>query len=138
MPRMTNADAIHPGYGFLAENADFAEICESCKIKFIGPTSRMIRLMGDKAMAKQKMKKAGVPAELHVFVKGGHGYGIRGDQPASKWNLALGRWLYAMGWIDHDPQITGRAGAAAGDRVRLSRHADVCRTMVELTTRKRS
>ena len=58
---ITNADAIHPGYGFLAENADFAEICESCKIKFIGPTSRMIRLMGDKAMAKQKMREAGVP-----------------------------------------------------------------------------
>jgi len=57
---VTNADAIHPGYGFLAENADFAEICESCKIKFIGPTSQMIRLMGDKAVAKQKMKEAGV------------------------------------------------------------------------------
>ena len=58
---ITNSDAIHPGYGFLAENADFAEICESCKIKFIGPTSKMIKLMGDKAVAKQKMKEAGVP-----------------------------------------------------------------------------
>ncbi len=58
---VTNAEAIHPGYGFLAENADFAEICESCKIKFIGPTSQMIRLMGDKAVAKQMMKEAGVP-----------------------------------------------------------------------------
>lgn len=58
---ITNADAIHPGYGFLAENADFAEICESCKIKFIGPTSQMIKLMGDKAVAKQKMKESGVP-----------------------------------------------------------------------------
>ena len=58
---VTNTDAIHPGYGFLAENADFAEICESCKIKFIGPTSKMIRLMGDKAVAKQKMREAGVP-----------------------------------------------------------------------------
>ena len=58
---VTNAEAIHPGYGFLAENADFAEICESCKIKFIGPTSKMIRLMGDKAVAKQMMKEAGVP-----------------------------------------------------------------------------
>ena len=57
---VTNAEAIHPGYGFLAENADFAEICESCKIKFIGPTSQMIRLMGDKAVAKQMMKEAGV------------------------------------------------------------------------------
>lgn len=58
---VTNAEAIHPGYGFLAENAQFAEICESCHIKFIGPTSEMIASMGDKAFAKAKMKKAGVP-----------------------------------------------------------------------------
>jgi acetyl-CoA carboxylase biotin carboxylase subunit len=58
---VTNADAIHPGYGFLAENPDFAEICESCDIKFIGPTSETIRLMGDKALAKDTMRKAGVP-----------------------------------------------------------------------------
>ena len=57
---VTNSDAIHPGYGFLAENADFAEICESCQIKFIGPTSEIIRMAGDKALAKQRMKKAGV------------------------------------------------------------------------------
>ncbi|KPL01156.1 MAG: acetyl-CoA carboxylase biotin carboxylase subunit [candidate division Zixibacteria bacterium SM23_73_3] len=58
---VTNADAIHPGYGFLAENPDFAEICESCDIKFIGPSSETIRLMGDKALAKDSMRKAGVP-----------------------------------------------------------------------------
>jgi acetyl-CoA carboxylase biotin carboxylase subunit len=58
---VTNADAIHPGYGFLAENPDFPEICESCDIKFIGPTSETIRLMGDKALAKDTMRKAGVP-----------------------------------------------------------------------------
>ncbi len=58
---VTNADAIHPGYGFLAENADFAEICESCDIKFIGPSSETIRLMGDKALAKDTMRRAGVP-----------------------------------------------------------------------------
>lgn len=58
---VTNADAIHPGYGFLAENPDFAEICESCDIKFIGPSSETIRLMGDKALAKETMSKAGVP-----------------------------------------------------------------------------
>lgn len=58
---VTNADAIHPGYGFLAENPDFAEICESCDIKFIGPPSETIRLMGDKSLAKDTMKKAGVP-----------------------------------------------------------------------------
>ncbi len=58
---VTNADAIHPGYGFLAENSDFAEICESCDIKFIGPSSESIRLMGDKSLAKKTMKEAGVP-----------------------------------------------------------------------------
>ncbi len=58
---ITNADAIHPGYGFLAENAEFAEMCEAHEIKFIGPTSEMIRKMGDKAVAKDIMKKAGVP-----------------------------------------------------------------------------
>ncbi|HDP98102.1 MAG TPA: acetyl-CoA carboxylase biotin carboxylase subunit [bacterium] len=58
---ITNADAIHPGYGFLAENAQFAEICESCDIKFIGPSSDMIANMGDKAFAKARMKQAKVP-----------------------------------------------------------------------------
>ena len=58
---VTNADAIHPGYGFLAENAHFAEICQSCDIYFIGPTSEMISNMGDKAFAKKAMQAAGVP-----------------------------------------------------------------------------
>jgi acetyl-CoA carboxylase biotin carboxylase subunit len=58
---VTNAGAIHPGYGFLAENADFADICESCGIEFIGPTGEQIRKMGDKIQAKELMKKAGVP-----------------------------------------------------------------------------
>jgi acetyl-CoA carboxylase biotin carboxylase subunit len=58
---ITAADAIHPGYGFLSENAHFAEVVESCNIRFIGPTSEMIRLMGDKAVARKTMVKAGVP-----------------------------------------------------------------------------
>lgn len=58
---ITNADAIHPGYGFLAENAGFADMCEECGITFIGPTSEQIRMMGDKAKARQLMMKAGVP-----------------------------------------------------------------------------
>jgi len=58
---ITNADAIHPGYGFLAENDAFAEICSQYNIKFIGPTPDMIRKMGDKITAKDTMKKAGVP-----------------------------------------------------------------------------
>jgi acetyl-CoA carboxylase biotin carboxylase subunit len=58
---ITNADAIHPGYGFLAENAKFAEICGQNGIKFIGPTPDQIRSMGDKITAKETMIKAGVP-----------------------------------------------------------------------------
>jgi len=58
---ITNADAIHPGYGFLAENANFSEICSQYNIKFIGPTPDMIRSMGDKITAKETMIKAGVP-----------------------------------------------------------------------------
>ena len=58
---ITGAEAIHPGYGFLAENASFAEICATSGIKFIGPSPAMISAMGDKAVAKETMKKAGVP-----------------------------------------------------------------------------
>ena len=58
---ITNADAIHPGYGFLAENANFSKICTENGIKFIGASPRMIKNIGDKASAKETMKKAGVP-----------------------------------------------------------------------------
>lgn len=58
---ITNADAIHPGYGFLSENAKFSEICREYGIKFIGPSPEAIRAMGDKATAKETMKRAGVP-----------------------------------------------------------------------------
>ena len=58
---VTNADGIHPGYGFLAENADFAEQVEKSGFKFIGPTADVIRIMGDKVAAIQEMQKAGVP-----------------------------------------------------------------------------
>ncbi|HSC38668.1 MAG TPA: biotin carboxylase N-terminal domain-containing protein, partial [Chitinophagaceae bacterium] len=65
---ITNADAIHPGYGFLAENSKFAQICLEHDIKFIGPTPDMINAMGDKITAKETMIKAGVPV-----VPGGEG-----------------------------------------------------------------
>ncbi len=58
---VTGADAIHPGYGFLSENAHFVEVCTSCGFTFIGPTPEMIRRMGDKAEAKRTMKAAGLP-----------------------------------------------------------------------------
>jgi len=65
---ITNADAVHPGYGFLAENSRFARICNEHGIKFIGPTPEMINAMGDKITAKETMIKAGVPV-----VPGGEG-----------------------------------------------------------------
>jgi acetyl-CoA carboxylase biotin carboxylase subunit len=58
---ITDADAIHPGYGFLSENADFAEVCKLYGVKFIGPTPKMMNQMGDKITAKETMIKAGVP-----------------------------------------------------------------------------
>ena len=58
---ITNVDAIHPGYGFLAESAYFAEICEACNVKFIGPRPDVIRMMGDKVEARRAMKEAGLP-----------------------------------------------------------------------------
>ena len=58
---IADVDAIHPGYGFLSENADFAEQCESCNINFIGPSSKAIRMMGDKATARETVRKSGVP-----------------------------------------------------------------------------
>ena len=58
---ITDVDAIHPGYGFLAENAHFAEVCASCNIRFIGPSPSAIRAMGDKNAAREQARKAGVP-----------------------------------------------------------------------------
>jgi acetyl-CoA carboxylase, biotin carboxylase subunit len=58
---ITNTDAIHPGYGFLAESAYFAEVCEACGITFIGPSPEVIRMMGDKDVARRAMKEAGLP-----------------------------------------------------------------------------
>ncbi len=74
---ITGAEAIHPGYGFLAENARFADICKTSGIKFIGPDAEMIAAMGDKALAKETMKKAGVPV-----VPGSDG--VVGDVDAAK------------------------------------------------------
>src|SRR5690606_10951706 len=57
---VTGADAIHPGYGFLSENADFAETCATCGFRFIGPSPAQIRLMGDKIRARKAMQEAGL------------------------------------------------------------------------------
>jgi acetyl-CoA carboxylase biotin carboxylase subunit len=79
-----DVDAIHPGYGFLSENAHFAEVCESCKIKFIGPPADAIRKMGDKAVARETARKAGLP-----ITPGSNGI-VENDQAALKLAHQLG------------------------------------------------
>src|SRR6201997_447716 len=74
---ITGADAVHPGYGFLSENARFAEILEEHQITFIGPTSEHIRIMGDKIEAKETAKRLGIPV-----VPGSEG-GVASDQEAT-------------------------------------------------------
>src|ERR1700756_1963999 len=81
---IANVDAIHPGYGLLSENANFAEVCEACHIKFIGPTPDVIRLMGEKEKARAAMKKHGVP-----ILPGSEGQ-IRSEGEALEWARQVG------------------------------------------------
>ncbi|NQT27191.1 acetyl-CoA carboxylase biotin carboxylase subunit [candidate division KSB1 bacterium] len=81
---ITNADGVHPGYGFLAENAEFADICESHGITFIGPSAEMISHMGDKIYAKNVMKKAGCPV-----IPGSEG-GVESADEATEMAKAMG------------------------------------------------
>ena len=81
---IANVDAIHPGYGLLSENANFAEVCETCGIKFIGPPPDVIRLMGEKEKARAAMKKAGVP-----ILPGSDGV-IASEQQAIEWARQVG------------------------------------------------
>jgi acetyl-CoA carboxylase, biotin carboxylase subunit len=81
---IANVDAIHPGYGLLSENANFAEVCETCNIKFIGPSPEVIRLMGEKEKARAAMKKAGVP-----ILPGSDGV-LGSDAEALEWAKTVG------------------------------------------------
>ncbi|MBV9572563.1 MAG: acetyl-CoA carboxylase biotin carboxylase subunit [Acidobacteriales bacterium] len=81
---IANVDAIHPGYGLLAENANFAEVTETCSIKFIGPPSDIIRLMGEKERARAAVKKAGVP-----ILPGSEGI-LAGEGEAVEWARQVG------------------------------------------------
>jgi acetyl-CoA carboxylase, biotin carboxylase subunit len=81
---ITNVDAIHPGYGLLSENANFAEVCESSHVKFIGPPPEVIRLMGEKEKARQAMKKAHVP-----ILPGSDGV-IGSGEEAREWARQIG------------------------------------------------
>jgi len=113
---ITGADAIHPGYGFLAENAEFAEICERSELVFIGPTAEQIRRMGDKAEARRTMIEAGVPVVpgsggivddeetalatardigFPVMIKATAGGGGKGMRPAAEEDEFLGAFRIA-------------------------------------------
>jgi acetyl-CoA carboxylase biotin carboxylase subunit len=81
---IANVDAIHPGYGLLSENANFAEVCEACHIKFIGPTPDAIRLMGEKEKARAAMKQYGVP-----ILPGSDGV-VASDGEACEWARQIG------------------------------------------------
>jgi acetyl-CoA carboxylase biotin carboxylase subunit len=81
---ITGADAIHPGYGFLAESAYLAEVCEACHIRFIGPDPNVIKLLGDKARARKAMKKAGLP-----MLPGSDGP-VEGEEKALKVAMDIG------------------------------------------------
>ncbi len=81
---IANVDAIHPGYGLLSENANFAEVCETCNIKFIGPPPEVTRLMGEKEKARAAMKKAGVP-----ILPGSEGV-LGGEGEAMEWARTVG------------------------------------------------
>jgi acetyl-CoA carboxylase biotin carboxylase subunit len=81
---IANVDAIHPGYGLLSENANFAEVCETCGIKFIGPPAEITRLMGEKEKARQAMKQAGVP-----ILPGSEGV-VQSPGEAAEWARQLG------------------------------------------------
>src|SRR5512143_1264916 len=81
---IANVDAIHPGYGFLSENANFAEVCETCHIKFIGPPPEVIRLMGEKEKARVAMKAAGVP-----ILPGSEGV-LESESEAQRWAKQIG------------------------------------------------
>ncbi|HBJ84051.1 MAG TPA: acetyl-CoA carboxylase biotin carboxylase subunit [Verrucomicrobiales bacterium] len=81
---IANVDAIHPGYGFLSEKAEFAEVCEKCKIKFIGPSARVISIMGDKNVARETALKAGMP-----ITPGSDGI-IHTEEEALEWARKIG------------------------------------------------
>ena len=81
---IANVDAIHPGYGLLAENANFAEVAETCNIKFIGPPPEITRLMGEKEKARAAMKRAGVP-----ILPGSDGI-LASDGEAMEWARQVG------------------------------------------------
>src|SRR5882672_1531796 len=109
---ITSVDAIHPGYGLLSENANFAEVCESSRVKFIGPPPDVIRLMGEKEKARQAMKKANVP-----ILPGSEGV-IASPDEAREWTRQIGY-----------PVIVKASAGGGGRGMRLIRHEDELENM---------
>jgi len=104
---ITNVDAIHPGYGLLSENANFAEVCEASHLKFIGPPSDVIRLMGEKEKARQAMKQANVP-----ILPGSDGVIVTADEARE--------WAQQIGY----PVIVKASAGGGGRGMRVIRDAD--------------
>jgi len=105
---ITGSEAIHPGYGFMSENADFAEICKKCKITFIGPTPEVIDGMGNKSKARETMQKAGVPV-----VPGSEGV-LSGGPPQAR------QLAETMGY----PVLLKASAGGGGKGMRVVRDAD--------------
>ena len=116
---ITGADAIHPGYGFLAESAYLAEVCEACHIKFIGPYPNVIKLLGDKARARRAMKKAGVP------VLPGSDGPVQGEEQALKVAKELGY-----------PVIIKAVAGGGGRGMRVVRSNDELGPSIKTATRE--
>src|SRR6202140_4724472 len=104
---IADVDAIHPGYGLLSENANFAEVCRASNIKFIGPPPEVTRLMGEKEKARQAMKKAGVP-----ILPGSDGV-IANAEEAQHWAREVGF-----------PVIVKASAGGGGRGMRVIRNAD--------------
>jgi acetyl-CoA carboxylase biotin carboxylase subunit len=104
---IANVDAIHPGYGFLSENANFAEVCETCHIKFIGPPPEIIRLMGEKEKARVAMKAAGVPI-------------LPGSEGVLESEIEAQRWGQEIGY----PVIVKASAGGGGRGMRVIRNAE--------------
>jgi acetyl-CoA carboxylase biotin carboxylase subunit len=109
---ITSVDAIHPGYGLLSENANFAEVCESSHVKFIGPPPDVIRLMGEKEKARQAMKKANVP-----ILPGSEGVIASADE-AREWTRQIGY-----------PVIVKASAGGGGRGMRVIRNEDELENM---------
>ena len=118
---MVGADAIHPGYGFLAENAQFAEMCRDSNIEFIGPSAESIRLLGDKAAARKMAKKAKVPT-----VPGSDGV-IESDEEAIKIGKKVGY-----------PLMVKALAGGGGRGLRIVRSADDLRRPCRCRAPRRS